>query len=256
MSKKGTARKLLSLKNRQDRFISTYVQSVRPDLYNEAKTYYEELRLRYPGKRDMCKTSEFLRKTKGFDSFEEYYLERAKQKRREGQTTERKLNQTTRTGIVDNMVLNIPLMTNEATKDPSETGDHTRTGIVDNRGLNIPLMTNEATKDPSETGDHELPLVISDDIYEDLLAELRNDPDLYNILNDFDVDLYQEEVQVIQEKQDTIPNHQCQQDQANTTTSHDEIISELSKDPILYDIINNMDIEQTPLEKELTTLGY
>ena len=149
--RKRLTRKNLSLKARLDRFISGYIEVKHPQTYNEAKEYYEKLDSVYPNKRDLCKTVEFLYATTGVTSFTEYYRQKRLDKGKK---------QTEKKSIVDNMVLRIPLF------------DATDKNIVGN----IP--------DQQKVNVHEESLTIPDDVYENLVQELRKDPDLYNIFND------------------------------------------------------------------------
>ena len=237
---------MLSLRTRQDRFISGYIRARYPDIYNEVNGYYNELDSKYPEKRDLCKTVEYLYATTGFKSHGEWYHSKRK-------------NQ----------------MAKQESKKPNE-----KTTILDNMELKIPLMSNthQITKNSPRTEVEETPLVIPDSIYDDLVKELRNDPDLYDIFNDMNIDDLSQEQQlqitVLDQSYDehqlttpeNIPNNQCQEQQVTSSNNNipdhvcEEIVQEFSKDPYLYDIINNMDLdeydEQTPLEKELTTLGY
>ena len=199
---KKNARKNLRKKDRHDRFISAYVKAKHPQIYMEAEEFYEQIDKHNPGKRDLCKTVEFLQITTRFKTFTEYY------KRKKSGLNSKRKNQP-----VDNMVLNIPLLKHKKVTEE----------------------VNASEPNGSEPNASEPPLAIPDHLYQDLLQEIRNDPDLYAILNDMDIP----EVENIAEFVN-IPEDENQQ---------------LWTDQDLCDILSSVD-EQTPLEKELLTLGY
>ena len=107
---KSKARKELRKRDRHDRFISAYVKAKHSQIYMEANEFYEQLDKHNPGKRDLCKTVEFLQSTTRFKSFTEYY-----KREKSGLNTKRKKQP------VDNMVLNIPLMVNKKVTEEVNT---------------------------------------------------------------------------------------------------------------------------------------
>ena len=158
----------------------------------------------------MTKTTEFLYLATGYRSFTQYYRERIQVKKT------KKIKE--KTDISDKMVLEIPLM--------------------NNNDMNTVVLEEKADES----------LVISDDIYDNLIRELRNDPELYTIFNDFNVDISQQPQDLSQEQQIeiNIPGPVSQEQQ-----QIDEIISDLEGSwPELFED------GQTPLEKELMTLDY
>ena len=202
--RKRFTRKNLSLRIRKDRFISTYIEAKHPQEYNEAKRHYDQLHSAYPKKRDLTKTCEFLYLTTGISSFSEYYNKKRLEKGKKQPEKEPR--------IEDRMVLKIPLF------DPKDKNTH------------------GSFPDQQEVSVHEAPLPIPDAAYQNLLQELRNDPDLYAIFNDMNtsgddiIDLSNEQhvtiEQLDEQPDESIPDTLCE------------------------------DIEQTPLEKELVNLGY
>ena len=237
--RKNTTRRLLTLTSKHDRFISTYLKAKHPDVYSEADELYTELNKLYPDKRDLRKTIEFLHITSGIKNINEYYYRNRVSKK------------TEKNHITDNMLLEIPLLnqntlTNNQNESPmvipQEINVHTDESPTvipqeinvhtDESPMVIPQEINVHTDEsptviPQEINVHtdESPMVIPDKIYEDLLRELRKDPDLHAIFNDFD----------LSEEDQAIP----------------ETVPELEN----IDDILNID-EQTPLEWELYTLGY
>ena len=207
---KKTARNNLAVRAKHDRFITSYLQVKYPKEYEEAQQYYQQLNVQYPEKRDLTKTTEFLYLATGHRSFVQYYRERIHAKKT------KKISE--KTDIVDNMVLQIPLM--------------------NSNDMNTVVLEEKADES----------LVISDDIYDNLIRELRNDPELYAIFNDMNVDTSQQPLDLSQEQQIeiNIPGHVSQEQQQT-----DEIISDLEASwPELFED------GQTPLENELKALGY
>ena len=234
---KNTTRRLLTSSDKHDRFISTYVQMKHPDIYTEANCFYTSLDQRYPEKRDLRKTAEFLHTTQGIESmYQQYYINKCNKK---------KANST------DSMVLRIPLMdqnqipmgmlqqknvhVNEVpmvtdisstvpdlhADEPSGIPDvhaDESSGIPDvhaDEPLGIPdVHADESSGIPDVHADE--PLCIPDNVYQDLLRELRKDTDLKAIFSDFEL------------------------------SEEDDIIDELIPHPD----------EETPLEWELHNLGY
>ena len=199
--KKKTARKTLSARAKHDRFITSYLQVKYPKEYEEAEEYYKQLSVLYPGKRDLTKTTEFLYLATGYRSYVQYYRSRIHTKKT------KKIKE--KTDISDNMVLEIPLMSSN----------------------DMDTVVLEEKADES--------LVISDDIYDNLIREIRNDPELYAIFNDFNVDISQQPLDLSQEQQIeiNIPGPVSQE-------QIDEIISDLEGSwPELF-------------EEELMTLDY
>ena len=223
--RKNIRRRKLTETHQRTQFIAAYTEALHPDIYNKADKMYEELKELYPGKRDVRKTPQFLSLTTGTKSINSYYYKK-------------KMSKKTRQEKFDNMVLTIPLEKythpQSTSINPNETSastleltsinpDETNPPTVVLTSIN-PDETNLSTvvltsTNPDETNAPAGELtsgIMSDHIYNDLLAELAKDPDLTKIFNDFD-----------------------------------DILKE---DDIIIDY-QDMD-EQTPLEWELHNLGY
>ena len=221
---KKTARKTLSVRAKHDRFITSYLQVKYPKEYEEAQQYYQQLNVQYPKKRDLTKTTEFLYLATGHRTFVQYYRQRIHAKKT------KKISE--KTDIVDNMVLQIPLM-NSNDMDTVVLEEK-----ADESDMNTVVLEEKADES----------LVIPDDIYDNLIRELRNDPELYTIFNDMNVDTSQQPLDLSQEQQIeiNIPGHVSQEQQQT-----DEIISDLEASwPELFED------GQTPLENELEALDY
>ena len=139
------AQKALGQKSRQCRFITEYVLRKHTAIYQEACAIYNELRAKYPDKRDLTKTHDFLVRTTNYRDYRDYYNRIKQAKVRKVSTT----TTTTTTTKVDNMELNIGLLTPQV--------------VAENTG---PLQ------------------VIPDELYRSLMMELTTDPELQTILND------------------------------------------------------------------------
>ena len=68
VEQKRKARHVLSKAARHDRFISLYVMKKNKDVYAEAKKFYDDLDKKYPFKRDLTKTGEFVHEITGYTS--------------------------------------------------------------------------------------------------------------------------------------------------------------------------------------------
>ena len=252
---KRTARHILAIRTKHDRLVTAYIRNKYPKVYEEVEQYYQTLNLKYPNKRDLTKTTDFLHFTTGYGSFIDYYRARA-----EDEKKKKDITQETHT-VEDNMSLRIQLM--------------------DNDDVNMIKLC--------EKPDESLP--IPEDVYNSLISELAKDPQLYSIFNGMSVDNSQQpleqqqfdettrefglspedqqqvdeivrqlELSQDQQTEVIIPgpvSHQQQQMETNIAgpVSHqqqfDEIIQEL--DELLPKLFEE---EQTLLEKELTHLGY
>ena len=208
---KNISRRNLTKKNRKDRFISGYIQVKYSNIYDEANAYYNQLKLKYPEKKDLTKTVEYLTETTEFQSYAQMYSARKHQIQKQNKKINVVKKQNKEINFTDSMELKIPLINN--------------------------MLENQTQQQEAN--------ILDAKVYEELLQDLKNDPDLYSIFNDMDVYDLSHEPQL---------DHQEQQ-VASSTDTLEEIVHELSKDPYMYDTINNID-DQTPLERELIAMGY
>ena len=146
-NQKRQAQKELLKKRRDATFIAEYVKRKAPETYAEAENFLETLRQQYPTRRNYTKTHEFLTKTTDYEDYADYY----NRKRRSA-----KQNKTTSTSTTS-----------------------TSTTVVDNMILDIPLIP------PSVVAENTAPLeAITPEIYEQILKEITMDPALDSIFND------------------------------------------------------------------------
>ena len=142
---KRVARHARSVQSRHDRLVSAYLKKKYPKEYKEASQYYDQLNEKYPDKRDLTKTDEFLFLSTGYTSFyQKYRAQQECQKKKTGDDNQ----------INDTMALKIPLM---------EKSD-----------VEIAVISQKI--DDS--------LLIPEDIYNNLLASITKDPEMNAILND------------------------------------------------------------------------
>ena len=263
LQKRRKVRSVYTDKNRHARFISEYVKARHNHIYMEADQIFRDIRERNPRKKDIRKTEEFLKITTQYTSYAQFYNRR----KTTPKNPENKDNMVRNIApknpkIMDNMQLNITLMPcgETSTKNQDEipppaipeletpqlvipeleTQDETPQLVIPE--LETQDETPQLVIPELETQDETPQLVIPEHVYEDLLQELRNDPDLYKIFNDMD-----------------IPDNENQQ--TDTTVDNDEMDNEsqqtdttLSNDD-MWDVFNIFN-EQTPLERELLRLGF
>ena len=224
--RKKYTRKQQTIKIRHDRLVSRYIQFKYPEAYAEAEAYYTHLETKYPNKRDLCKTLDFIRLTTGAATYTEYYHRKRQGNKPKNKGETAKKQHT----IMDNMVLEIPLIDSDMAKEELS--------------LNIPQ-------------------------YEELMQEIRDDPDLYCIFNNFttpgdeilDMSGAENLEVTVQHTRESFPGvpDQTYEDLVREITEDPELKSifddiEITEDPELKDIFD--DIEQTPLEMELSELGW
>ena len=224
-----TAAKRTSENNR-NKFIVKYVEAIHGDIHEEAQQLYGEIKNKNPGRKDLTKTVEFMQKVTPFRSIPVYYYTRQKESKPARKNTKG-------TSSTTQMVLNIPLMeftempatvmatstTNDVEMSPSQPGDEQE----EDREMPQPQPGDEQEDQPSH-------LDMPYHIYEEVLQEIRQDPELFQIFNDFNV-----------------PDHDGENndDMWVNVLDHDGENNDDMWDSFVID-------EQTPLERELSRIGY
>ena len=165
---KNATRRLLTTKDKHDRFIATYVKIKHQDVYAEAYSFYTELDQTYPTKRDLRKTPEFLHRTEGIESMYDHYYQNKLNKKKNSQSAK------------DNMVLKIQLMA----KSIGSLSTDVHVDEIQTGSLSTDVHVDEIQTGSLSTDE---PLVLPDNVYQDLLNELAQDKDLKAILNDFEM---------------------------------------------------------------------
>ena len=209
--------------NTHARFISQYVKAKHNHIYMEADQFFKDIQERNPGKKDPSKTDEFVKFTTPYSSRYQYY------NRTKSLPAKRKRQHN------DNMALNIQLMTLDGiagTQHESPPLDIPEPPARhESPPLDIPEPPARHESPPLDIPEpparHESPsLDIPEHVYEELLQEIRKDPDLHAIFNDMDIqtDEYL---------------------QTSSTGDNDD----------MWDVFNICN-ETTPLESELLRLGF
>ena len=154
---KRQAQKDLLNKRRDATFIAEYIRRMAPNTYDEAEKFLKALQQQYPTKRDYTKTHEFLVKTTKYEDIHHYYhRKRRSVKENKTSSTSTTVTSTTRTSTAV-----------------------TSTVVVDNMVLDIPLMPESVVSEntaPLET--------MPEEIYQQILKEITNDPALKTIFDD------------------------------------------------------------------------
>ena len=206
--RKNTRRRELTQSHQRAVFIEEYTKKLHPDVYNKASQMYDELKEMYPDKRDVRKTPHFLTITTGTKSMNSYYYKKKMLKKKMGEK-------------LDTMVLEIPLtrIDNPATQQLTSNNDNPATQQLTSNNDN-PEETNSSTLELANPSTREL---MPEHIYNHIVSELANDPELTKIMNDFE-------------------------------NMGEDDFENMDLDDIIIDY-QNFD-EQTPLEWELHNLNY
>ena len=146
-------RRVRELEKRNERlyykFIYEYTKCLHPDVYTEATNTYRNIRELYPKQvKDITKTVEFMTATKR-ENIPRYYYHR------------KTINPHSDISNAREMVLEIPLLTPSEIQPPI---------------IQAPSPTTHVSQPP---------LLLEQSVFEGLLKEIQNDPDLNRILNDF-----------------------------------------------------------------------
>ena len=163
-----------------------YTQAVYGDIYQEAHQLYETIKQKNPTTKDLTKTIDFMQDVTPERTIPRYYYKR-------GSNPQNLHKNNT------HMVLNIPLM--ETTRISKAMTRVTSTDdALEERGMlasqSAPEQEEMSASQPAPEQEEmvasqpapeqeDTHLDISDHVYEDLLRELRQDPDLYSIFNNF-----------------------------------------------------------------------
>ena len=180
--------------NLHAKFISGYIKAKHHDIYMEAYQTYWRVKEKNPARKDMTKTVDFLKMTTPYTSYPVYYYSRRKEtEKNKGDTPPKKTKNTY------DIVLNIPLISaneiatrNDETQPPDSHEIPTRNDETQPPDSHEIPTRNDETQPPDSheiatANDETQPLVISGTVYEDLLQEINQDPDLYRIFNDMDI---------------------------------------------------------------------
>ena len=222
-----------------------------PKQFGEAEELYEQLNKKYPEKRDLTKTSEFLTATTKHSTFTDLYRHRYKVKK-----TSQKEKHTPET---TEMVLQIPLMAaNDITT--SSQGDNASMSSNNDEALSIPedtynmLTTSSQGDNASMSTNNDEALSIPEDTYNMLVEDLLKDPELRNVFNDMtdshDTQRHQQDAdEIIRQFGLTQAEPDRNGEKSPMTQLYNEFMDEI--DAILPELE-----KQSPLESELEQLGW
>ena len=102
VQQKRVARHIRSVNTRHDKFIAAYIKANHPEPFAEAKAFYEKLNNKYPTRRDLTKTDDFIAETTKYNSAYDMYRSRYETRMKEKKNQQK-----------DTMALEIPLMNKE-----------------------------------------------------------------------------------------------------------------------------------------------
>ena len=165
--RKNETRKQLSKTNRHARLITQYVQFKHPDLYKEAEACYQELNDKYPDKRDLSKTIEFVQLTTGAVTYTQYYNQR-KQEKRAQDKKQTPPTETITTGQNDMPLLSAEMVQNIIPEVMSEI-------VADPDRETLSRCSSESNTSGLEN---------APECVQDLIDEIINDPQLNEFFND------------------------------------------------------------------------
>ena len=209
MSYKNINRRAETLRVREERIISGYVNYQHPEIYKQAKEFYEHLDVLYPYKKDLRRTNEYeMLKDVQSRKMRKYYTRKTVKPKEITDT--RKANKPKE--ITDNMVLRIPLMNEHDTENTIHTveiplmNEHDTENTI--QTVEIPLM-NEGDMVEIPTPQHEITVgttretavetpmttdpidltLIDNEIIDRMIEELREDSGIADFFDNIDYEL-------------------------------------------------------------------
>ena len=191
MDRKNIYRRQESQRVRVDRIISGYVKHRHPEVFKEANDYYQWLNELYPEKKDLRRCNEFEILKHGTDSpIRKFY------------TTKKKITHATvspKSNISDTMVLQIPLMkecdivnqTIQTAETPTCANEITVETTVESETVVV-----ESSSQPETVVETPMPSIsftelppVSDEMLEQIISGLREDPDICTFFDDIEFQL-------------------------------------------------------------------
>ena len=177
---KRKARHLRSKAARHHKFISLYVMNNNKDVYDEAKKLYDELNMKYPGKRDLTKTDEFMQRTTGYTIHQMYQINQQTKK-------------TPRSGNENGIAV--------VNKDDVELADI---------ALDIPLMNKDDVELAVIGEKVSNEISIPDFNYNQLVEEISNDQSMSNIFSQLNQKQTEELDEILDELDGILPDEKSQ----------------------------------------------
>ena len=169
---RNTKRRAREAEKRDERlhykFITEYVKCLHKDIHDKAEELFNSIRHQYPNVKDLTKTVEYMNVVMPSKPIPRYY-----QCRRSDGTR-------SNTKSMSQMVLEIPLI-------PLNPNTSLSVAAPSPPVASPPVASPPvAAASPPVAASLHLPL--SDNVYQALLSELQQDPDLWRIINDFPID--------------------------------------------------------------------
>ena len=186
VDRKNNKRRLEAASVRQNRVIVGYVQHVHPGVYDEAEKFYQILNAKHPEKKDLRKTNDYEWVKCGLPGFQQKrrYTRKSRNQKNNGEQAETR-------NVGDNMRLEIPLIS---------IGEKSKEVVDMSRDTEIELEVVEQPVVMEELG------YIPDETFEGMIRELREDPDLNDIFNDFEIFDYDDETPLERELDNVFVN--------------------------------------------------
>ena len=187
-STEGRGREAIRNKERlYFKFITEYFRNVHEDLFEKATKLYDEVKENNPNVRDLTKTVEFVSTVTPNVLVPRYYRQRQLKMNKTIHHQQQQLH----IQHGPQMVLNIPLQRGSSpstvsTPPPISTPSTVSTQTPMSTPISTPptVSTPPLISTPPTMSTPPSPQVLPANIYEGLLKEIQEDPDLYRILND------------------------------------------------------------------------
>ena len=214
MERKNIYRREESQRVRVERIITGYVKYQHPEIFKEANDYYDLLNTLYPDKKDLRRCNEYeLLKRETSRRMRKYYTKKPKTADEKSKTADKKSK------TADTMVLRIPLMdeatvstTTQSAEIPAYTHEATVSTTTTTQSAEIPAYTHKVTVETTtqsaeipaythevtiETTTEELSTPsmttdlapVSDEVLNQIIEDLREDPDITNFFDNIDFEL-------------------------------------------------------------------
>ena len=185
-------------------FVADYFQHKHSSIYSEAKQFYEKLRHRYPSKRNLKKT-------------DEYKVWKINHNSSNAQSSEQPTPSSPEHGYTDNLELRIPLMNNDSIQknpasnpetiqtlteeeihpsNPASNPETIETRIEEEIHPSNPASNPETIETRIEEEIHPtLTGELDTNIMDEIIADLRSDPDINRFMVELEHEMYFEEYQ-------------------------------------------------------------
>ena len=193
------------------KFIVKYFENLHKDLFTEVMNLYKETKKMNPNVRDLTKTAQFMAAVTPDIPVPRYYLHR-----------QLKADTTHQLQRGPRMVLQIPLHKHQPSPSHKPQPSPSVTVRVPSPPVPVPSQPSQPAPVPLPSP----PLLIPDNMYQELLAEIRRDPNMQQTLNDFhfnnDDDMNAQPAPLL------IPDN-----------TYQEPVAEILRDPNIQQILND-----------------